>query len=151
MVQQWPARSRSTEAAQAHVTRKGCKVIYMLQVTSGLCAGRAGVVLQLQATVENKRLCRRNTILRYANAQNKLKSKLLFKEMNKTEDLPAMYFTVLVIMILQGPGPVATKMPFFFSLKFELAAKFFSSSPRRSFLPPSNPPDRLEKSFIIFP
>ena len=34
--------------------------------------------------------------------------------MNKTEDLPAMYFTVLVIMILQGPGPVATKMPFFF-------------------------------------
>ena len=34
--------------------------------------------------------------------------------MNKTEDLPAMYFTVLVIMIWQGPGPVATKMPFFF-------------------------------------
>ena len=47
---------------------------------------------------------------------NNVKSNFAFNEMNK-KDLPAMYSTVLwwrlVILIWQGPGPVATKMPFF--------------------------------------
>ena len=55
----------SSQADQTHVTRKGCKIIYQPKVTRDLSAGRVGVALQ--ATVENKRLCMRNKILRSAN------------------------------------------------------------------------------------
>ena len=55
------------QAAQTHVTRKECKVIYLLQVTRDLSARRAGVAFK--ATVENKRLCMRNKILRSSNAK----------------------------------------------------------------------------------
>ena len=58
-------------------------------MTRDLCAGRIGVVLQ--ATVENKRLCMRNNILRSANAK---KRQISFNEMNR-KDVAAMYSTVL--------------------------------------------------------
>ena len=56
--------------------------------------------------------------------------------MNKTEDLPAMYFTVLVIKIWQGPGPVATKMPFFFFAEIRISRKIFQFQPKKEFPSP---------------
>ena len=44
------------QAAQTHVTRKGCAVIYLPWVTRDLSARRVGVALH--AAVENKRLWR---------------------------------------------------------------------------------------------
>ena len=56
-------------------------------MTRDLSARRVGVALG--ATVENKRLCMRNKILRSANA----KSNFSFNEINKI-DLPVIYFIV---------------------------------------------------------
>ena len=56
------------QAAQTHVTMKGCKVIdLLLEVRRNLSARRVGVALQ--ATVENRRPCMRNKILRSSNAK----------------------------------------------------------------------------------
>ena len=114
------------------------KVIHLLQVTCDLLAGCAGVALQ--ATVENKRLCVRNKILRLVRMLNNVKSNFSFNEMHE-KDLPVMYSTVfryllvillvflallhnhcysiyktkskLVTSIWLGLGPVTTKMPLF--------------------------------------
>ena len=133
----------ATQLAQTHVTRKGCKVVYIPKLINDLCAGR----------VENKRLCMRNKILRSANTKNELKF------MNK-KDLPVMYSSVLWcllscycfffflallhnhcsslkrrksklgILIWQGPGPVTTKMPFFLP-KFNPLQSFSAPAPKR--------------------
>ena len=62
-------------------------------MTRDHCAGHAGVALP--ATVENKRLCMRNEILRSAND----KFNFSFNKMNK-KDVPAMYSTVFWCLIV---------------------------------------------------
>ena len=61
-------------------------------MTRDLSAGRAGVALQ--ATVENKRLCTRNKIMKSANAKQR---QISFNEMNR-KDEAAMFWCLLVVL-----------------------------------------------------
>ena len=76
-------------------------------MTCDLLAGCAGVALL--ATVENKRLCVRNKILRLVRMLNNVKSNFSFNEMHE-KDLPVMYSTVfryLLVILLVFFGFIA--------------------------------------------
>ena len=144
------------------------KVIHLLQVTCDLLAGCAGVALQ--ATVENKRLCVRNKILRLIRMLNNVKSNFSFNEMHE-KDLPVMYSTVfryllVILLVFFWLYCITTVTPFIrrsqswslrsgwvldqsqqkcpFFAEIQVCCKFFQRQPKRetSF---SSLRDRLKK------
>ena len=152
MVQQWPARSRPTQAPQAHVTRKGCKSnLHAIGDEWPLCRTRrcrAKGDLWKQETLyekDNTEICER-----LEHVESKI---LSVKEMYKTEDLSAMYFTVFCWSLRSGRvlDQSQQKCHFFFFAEIRISCKIFQLQPKKEFPSPFLWARSARKKFHHFP